>query len=170
MIYAFDTYYYEEKAKTVAIGFTSWNDYEPAEIHSEIIEGIAEYEPGSFYKRELPCIISLLKKINISKTELIIVDGYVQLNDSGKLGLGGHLYEKLDKKIPIIGVAKSGYHQNKRNNRALLRGKSKKPLYISSLGIGLNTAFEHIKSMQGNYRMPTLLQILDSKTKEKNGG
>lgn len=171
MILAFDTYYFENKAITVGIGFLSWQDEKPLQIYSEILEGIAEYEPGSFYKRELPCIVSLLKTIELSEIELIIVDSYVQLDDNGKLGLGGHLYEKLDQKIPVIGVAKSGYHQNKINNKALLRGKSKNPLYISAIGIELNIAFEYIKSMHGEYRMPTLLQILDSKTKEnKNVG
>lgn len=130
MIIAFDTYYYDNKAKTIGVGFNEWEDDNPIEIYSEIIEGIAEYEPGSFYKREMPCILSLLKKINLNKVQLIIVDGYVILNDNGKYGLGGHLYEKLSEKIPIIGVAKSGYDSNKLNSKALLRGESKKPLYV----------------------------------------
>ena len=170
MIYAFDTYYYENKANTVAVGFKSWSDEKPIEVYSEVLEGILEYEPGSFYKRELPCILSVLEKIDLTGIELIIIDGYVQLDDNGKLGLGGHLYKRLDEKIPIIGVAKSGYRQNKINNKILLRGKSKNPLYISAIGIELNKAFEYIKSMHGKYRMPTLLQLLDGKTKEKTVG
>ncbi|PKH51135.1 endonuclease V [Tenacibaculum sp. Bg11-29] len=166
MIIAFDTYYYENKAKTIGVSFNKWENDKPIEIYSEIIEGIAEYEPGSFYKREMPCIISLLKKIDLNDVQFIIVDGYVILDDDGKYGLGGHLYEKLGEKIPIIGVAKSGYDSNKLNSKALLRGESKKPLYISAIGIELNLAFEYIKSMHGNYRMPTLLQIMDTKTKE----
>ena len=105
--------------------------------------------------------------INIKKIDFIIVDSFVLLNDNGKLGLGGHLFEKLNKQIPIIGVAKSGFHSNNLNTKELLRGNSKKPLYISAIGIDLNLAYESIKSMHGNYRMPTLLQILDTKTKEK---
>ncbi|MEP2277901.1 MAG: endonuclease V, partial [Maribacter sp.] len=76
---------------------------------------------------------------------------------------------KLDKKIPIIGVAKTGFHSNKLNTKALLRGESKNPLYISAIGVELNLAYENIKSMHGKYRMPTLLQLMDSKTKEKVG-
>lgn len=169
MIIAFDTYYYDNKAKTVGVCFNKWDDDKPIEIYSEIIEGVAEYEPGLFYKRELPCILSLLKKISLDKIDLIIVDSYVILDDNGKLGLGGHLYEKLNKQIPIIGVAKSGFDSNKLNAKALLRGESKKPLYISAIGIELSLAFEYIKSMHGNYRMPTLLQIMDTKTKETVG-
>ncbi|MEP2278341.1 MAG: endonuclease V, partial [Maribacter sp.] len=92
MIIAFDTYYYDNKAKTVGVSFNKWEDDKPIEIYSEIIEGVAEYEPGSFYKRELPCIMSLLKKISLDKIDLIIVDSYVILDDNGKLGLGGHLF------------------------------------------------------------------------------
>ncbi|WP_237275134.1 endonuclease V [Tenacibaculum ovolyticum] len=166
MIIAFDTYYYENKAKTIGVSFNKWKNDKPIEIYSEIIEGIAAYEPGSFYKREMPCILSLLKKIDLNDVQFIIVDGYVILDDDGKYGLGGHLYEELGEKIPIIGVAKSGYDSNKLNSKALLRRESKKPLYISAIGIELNLAFEYIKSMHGNYRMPTLLQIMDTKTKE----
>lgn len=166
MIIAFDTYYYENKAKTIGVSFNKWENDKPIEIYSEIIEGIATYEPGSFYKREMPCILSLLKKIDLNDVQFIIVDGYVILDDDGKYGLGGHLYEELGEKIPIIGVAKSGYDSNKLNSKALLRGESKKPLYISAIGVELNLAFEYIKSMHGNYRMPTLLQIMDTKTKE----
>lgn len=170
MIIAFDTYYYDNKAKTIGVSFNSWEDENYQKIYSEIIEGVAEYEPGSFYKRELPCITSLLKKINLDEIDTIIVDGYVILDDNGKLGLGGRLFEKLDKQIPIIGVAKTGYHSNKLNTKALIRGKSKNPLYISALGIELNLAYENIKSMHGKHRMPTLLQLMDTKTKEKKVG
>jgi deoxyinosine 3'endonuclease (endonuclease V) len=169
MILAIDTYYFDNKAKTIGVGFNEWKDENPFEIYSETIEGIEEYEPGSFYKRELPCILSILKLIDKEKIKLIIVDRYVILDDNGKLGLGGHLFEKLDKQIPIIGVAKTGFHSNKLHTKPLLRGESKKPLFISAIGIELNLAYEHIKSMHGNYRMPTLLQLMDSKTKEKSG-
>ncbi len=169
MILAFDTYYFEDKAKTICLAFNKWTDSDPIKIYEEIITGVAKYEPGSFYKRELPCILSLLEKISLDKIDLIIVDSYVILDDKGKLGLGGHLFNELNNQIPIIGVAKSGYKEIKNNVRELLRGESKKPLYISAMGIELNLAFEYIKSMHGNYRIPTLLQIMDSKTKENCG-
>lgn len=165
---AFDTYYFEDKAKTVCVAFKDWKDAQPMSTSSEIVNGIAEYEPGSFYKRELPCILSLLKQIDLQEVDCIIVDSFVQLDDHGKLGLGGKLYEKLNKEIPVIGVAKSGYHSIKLNTKELLRGTSQKPLYISSIGIELTVAHDLIHSMHGDYRMPTLLQLLDQKTKERD--
>ncbi|MGJ8659521.1 endonuclease V [Cellulophaga fucicola] len=167
MILAFDTYYYDNKAKTVGVSFNNWLDNTVLEIKEEIIEDVPDYEPGAFYKRELPCIISLLKQYNLKDVELIIVDSYVLLDDDGKLGLGGYLYNSLEQKIPVVGVAKSSFHLNKTNSKALLRGDSIKPLYISAIGISLDKAYELVKSMHGNYRMPTLLQILDTKTKER---
>ncbi|MBW2960544.1 endonuclease V [Mesonia aestuariivivens] len=167
MILAFDTYYYDTKAKTIAVSFNDWQDEEPLHIYSEIIEGVSDYESGAFYKRELPCILSLLNKINIEEINAIIIDGYTMLEEN-KLGLGGHLYEKFDQKIPIIGVAKSQYQSNTSNYKTLLRGGSVRPLYISAIGIDLKEAYNHIKTMHGDFRMPTLLQLVDTKTKEKN--
>ncbi|SFW41961.1 endonuclease V [Cellulophaga fucicola] len=167
MILAFDTYYYDNKAKTVGVSFNNWLDDTVLEIKEEIIEDVPDYEPGAFYKRELPCIISLLKQYNLEDVELIIVDSYVLLDDDGKLGLGGYLYNSLEQKIPVVGVAKSSFHLNKTNSKPLLRGDSIKPLYISAIGISLDKAYKLVKSMHGNYRMPTLLQILDTKTKER---
>ncbi len=163
---AFDVYYYENKAKTVAVCFKNWSDVQPDRVYSEILENVEEYQPGKFYKKELPCIISLLKQINIENITEIIVDSFVILDDKGKNGLGGYLYEHLERKIPVIGVAKSDFVQNKINKQEIYRGLSKKPLYISALGIGLELASKNILNMEGEYRMPTLLKYLDTMTKE----
>jgi len=166
MILAFDTYYSGNKAKTVCACFKRWSDGVPNDLFSETLEGISDYEPGAFYKRELPCILSLLKKIPEENIEYIVIDGFVFLDDRGKHGLGGYLFEALNRKIPVIGVAKSEFHNNRKNVRELLRGKSNKPLYISAIGVDLDKACSMIKSMKGESRIPTLLQILDRKTKE----
>ena len=78
------------------------------------------------------------------------------------------MYEALDKKIPIIGVAKRNFATLNKNKIELLRGNSLRPLYITSVGISKEEATEHIKSMHGDYRMPTLLKKLDQETKSKN--
>src|ERR1700748_2787708 len=102
MIIAFDSYYFDNKAKTVCIEFTDWSETENFKVYTEIIEDIAEYVPGEFYKRELPCILSLLGKVDTKNVTAIIVDGYVFLDDNGKPGLGGHLYEAINRKWPVI--------------------------------------------------------------------
>lgn len=168
MILAFDTHYFEDKAKTVCVSYDDWTDESPTDIRSEVLSGIAAYQAGSFYKREMPCILSLLKQYDLNEVECIIVDGYVVLDDGGKPGLGAHLYKALEKKVPIIGVAKSHFYQNDQNTLSLLRGESKKPLFISSIGMDVESAFKCIQSMYGKYRMPTLLQILDTETKTRD--
>ncbi len=96
---------------------------------------------------------------------MIVVDGYVILNDEGKHGLGGYLYESLSQKIPIIGVAKRSFINNKKHVREVFRGDSKNPLYISSIGIDVDEAVKCIQEMHGQFRMPDLLRIMDQQTK-----
>ena len=50
MILAFDTYYFEDKARTVALQFENWNDEEESLIFDETLSGISEYVSGEFYK------------------------------------------------------------------------------------------------------------------------
>jgi len=166
MIIAIDVYYKNEKAKAVSIEFDQWKDEKPRKINTAVIEGIAEYVPGEFYKRELPCILEILKQSDLSKTKAIIVDGYVVLDDNGKAGLGMYLYEALDKKIPIIGVAKTSFHNNQKLVKGILRGTSKKPIYVSAVGLPLAESAMQVQQMYGDFRMPTLLSILDQHTKD----
>ncbi len=162
MIYAFDTYYFDNKAKTVCLGFNDWLDENPTIELDETLEGISDYESGAFYKRELPCIISILKKVTLQENDILIVDGYVLLDDNGKLGLGGYLFNEFNKRYAVIGVAKNNFTAIDQLKKAVYRGESKKALYITALGMELSSAAQHIQSMKGMYRMPTLLKLLDS--------
>ena len=165
MIAAFDVQYFDGFAKIVGVLFQTWNDSEPLQILEKHIRPIADYEPGQFYKRELPCILGLLEEIDTTQLECIVVDGYVHLDDTGKPGLGHYLWKALDEKLPIIGVAKNSFHQNKLLVKQVLRGESKKPLYVTAVGIELNQAEDFITNMHGEFRMPTLLKIVDQRTK-----
>ncbi|WP_083342616.1 endonuclease V [Flavobacterium tructae] len=166
VLLAFDTYYFNGKAKTVCIEFNQWNQDKDYKVHSEIIDNIEDYIPGEFYRRELPCILSLLEKMDLKNIDAIIVDGYIYLDDDKKYGLGGYLYEKLNQRIPIIGVAKTNFASLNKDKKSLFRGDSKKPLFITSIGIDLDDAFTKVESMAGEFRFPTLLKELDRLTKE----
>jgi deoxyribonuclease V len=48
MILAFDTYYFENKAKTVCIGFDHWQASAPTVVYVDIMEDVEEYTPGEF--------------------------------------------------------------------------------------------------------------------------
>jgi len=159
MILAIDVDYRENaKASVAGILFENWQDKEPKEIITTVVEDVSEYQSGQFYKRELPCILALLDKIDI-ELSYIVVDGYVFLGESKK-GLGAYLYDALDTKIPIIGVAKSPFRDIS-SDSFIYRGESKKPLFITSIGIELDKAKEAIGNMYGKFRIPFLLKEAD---------
>ena len=122
MIIAIDVHYRENVAKTVSIEFDDWLAEKPSATHILKIPVAAEYIPGQFYKRELPCILEILKLSDLSKVTAIIVDGYVVLDDEEKNGLGGYLYEELRQQIPIVGVAKRSFHSLKEKVVPITRG------------------------------------------------
>jgi deoxyribonuclease V len=166
MIFAFDVAYNENNiAQAAGIGFHHWSDEHPAEVHSEFVIGLEAYTPGEFYKRELPCIEKLLDKIERSQIGLVIIDGFVFLDNDGRPGLGAHVYEVLGGSIPVIGVAKTLFANNTKNVREVLRGESLKPLYVSSIGVDVESAAVNIQNMHGKFRIPTLLKKLDQITK-----
>jgi deoxyribonuclease V len=158
MILAFDTHYLNDTATTACVCFEKWTDATANREFVEITNKVAPYEPGRFYKRELPCIVSLLKKHNLDP-DLIIVDGYVWL-DEAEIGLGGHLYRELGEKIPVVGVAKTTFRDHAKVQK-VLRGQSQAPLYVSAIGIDLDKAAQRVETMDGNFRVPTLLKRVD---------
>lgn len=164
MILAIDVHYKSGYAKCVGVLF-KWNDDSYSKKIEVNVKDFADYEPGQFYKRELPCLLEVIEQCNLNEIEIIVVDGHVYTSEDC-FGLGGHLFNKLDKQIPVIGVAKNGFSKNKNRVQELLRGESKKPLFISSIGIELSRAVNYIKNMSGTYRMPTILSQLDTITKE----
>jgi deoxyribonuclease V len=163
-IACFDVYYYESYAKACCIVFENEPIEKVISEYYEIIKPVNEYIPGEFYKRELPCLLKLYGSIK-EDIDLIIVDSFVLLGD-GKKGLGGYLFEALDKKIPVIGVAKT-FFKGCDDYIEVYRGKSNKPLYISSLGIDLNHSAELVKNLDGENRMPTVLKRVDQLTRVK---
>ncbi len=167
MIYFFDTHYRNKKAYTAVIGINSWESIEPSVELISVFEDVEEYISGQFYKRELPCLLKALEELKLDQDkDILVVDGYVLLSAQGKLGLGGYLYESLNGIIPVIGVAKNGYAQNIKNMVKVFRGESKKPLYVTSLGIDIDYVGEQIKAMHGEFRLPTILKMVDLKSRE----
>lgn len=165
MIYAFDTYYYTDYANTICIAFENWDSETETAIFREKAEITSDYESGAFYKRELPCILSLLKKITLNDGDIIIVDGYVTLNNEGKIGLGGYLYDTLEQKFPVVGIAKNEFNTPDSQRRAICRGESKTPIFLTAKGIDVDSVKTKIENMHGNFRIPTLLKKLDQLTR-----
>ena len=159
---------YKDSNNTAGVAGLLFNNFEDISYSRKIeliVKDILPYESGSFYKRELPCILALLKEVS-ENLDFIIVDGYVFL-DNNLDGLGAHLFKEVN--IPIIGVAKNAY-KGISEDKLIFRGISKKPLYITSIGIDLSCAKTAIQSMAGNYRLPTLLKDVDRLCRDINKG
>lgn len=162
---AIDAYYTGNKAKVVGVLFENFSDEKPIKIISKAVGDVAPYESGNFYKRELPCIVSLLQDLDVRDISLIVIDGFVYLDDESGYGLGGHLYEHLERKVQIVGVAKSPFKGSCKLVREICRGGSKRPLFVSAIGMDIDEAARLVKGMSGEFRMPGLLKILDDETK-----
>jgi deoxyribonuclease V len=159
MIAAVDVWYSGTGATAGGVLFTHWTSEQPARELREFIERVKPYEPGSFYKRELPCLLKLLEPVK-DRVEAVIVDGYVWLGPENRPGLGAHLYEALGKKVTVIGVAKSMF-RGATNAKAVLRGRSRRPLYVTAAGKDSVIAAKNIQGMHGPHRIPTLLKRVD---------
>lgn len=162
---AVDAYYAGSKAKVVGVLFENFSDEKSLKIISKAVDGVAPYESGSFYKRELPCIASLLQDLDVRDISLIVIDGFVYLDGDGRYGLGGHLYERLERRVQIVGVAKSPFKGSCKLVREICRGYSKRSLFISAVGMDVDEAAQLVKGMSGEFRLPSLLKILDDETK-----
>jgi deoxyribonuclease V len=160
MILATDVDYKGNKANAAGIVFSKWEDKIIYKEYTVQLEKIKDYIPGQFYKRELPCLTKLLSIVEEDITT-IIIDGFVWLDDLYKKGLGAYLYQKLNKTIPVIGVAKKSFYSLGENYREIYRGESKSPLFITSAGIDLDKSANCIKNMAGEHRIPTLLKKVD---------
>jgi len=98
--------------------------------------------------------------------DIIVIDGFVFLDDQMKLGLGTHLYYGIGETNPIVGVGKSNFATLNKLKRPILRGESQNPLFITTIGLDLDEVANKVKNMFGEYRMPYLLSQLDQMTKK----
>lgn len=158
MFVAVDVFYAKSSAVAAAVLFADWDSESPlAELHEQF-DNIEPYTPGSFYKRELPCLLKLLGQIE-ERPEAIIVDAHVWLGPD-RPGLGAHLYSALGEKIPVIGVAKRPFGREA-SPQKVYRGRSERPLYVTAVGMDPETAARNIAAMSGPHRIPTLLKRAD---------
>jgi deoxyribonuclease V len=155
---AVDAQYSDEVAAASCVTFATWTDPTPASEHSTLVHGVEPYEPGEFWRRELPCIIAVLGQLQ-KPPEVVVIDGYVWLDDKGRKGLGAHLAEALAGPA-VIGIAKHPF-AGASNATLVQRGKSLRPLHVTAQGISLDDAAAAVRSMHGAHRIPTLIRRVD---------
>jgi deoxyribonuclease V len=158
MLACLDVAYRGMVACAAAVTFRDWADGTAAGESVVLVQGAQPYEPGEFFRRELPCLLAVLR--TLPPLEAVLIDGYVW-DGAGRPGLGAHLFHALDTKVPVIGVAKSKF-QGAGRAWEVFRGRSKRPLFVTAAGMPEDVAAERVRSMHGNGRIPTLLARADS--------
>ena len=158
MILCMDAAYINGNAAVCGVSFFSIDSTVPLHICNVVVEGVAEYRPGSFYLRELPCLQKVIERVQ-GQPDLVIIDGYVWL-PSRRAGLGARLFQAMDEKLPVIGIAKSPF-KGQSVVQKVFRGRSMRPLYVTSAGIQDGKAAEMVREMRGRYRVPDMMRIAD---------
>jgi len=158
MLACLDVSYRDSVACAAGVTFRDWSDAKPLDEKVVHIQNVEPYQPGQFYRRELPCLLAVLQ--TLSRIDTAIIDGYVWLDGESMPGLGAHLYQALNRKVAVIGVAKTKFRGADRVCE-VIRGTSKRPLYVTAVGIQHELAAEHVRSMHGDNRLPTLLAHAD---------
>jgi deoxyribonuclease V len=122
-----------------------------------VIPQVAPYRPGEFYLRELPPLRAVLD--DLSGLSLLVVDGYADLDPSGRPGLGAHAHAEFG--IPVIGVAKSRF-RTATHAVPVVRGSSARPLFVTAAGMPSADAADLVGRMAGRYRLPDALRRADT--------
>lgn len=149
----------ETVATAACVVISDWSAEQPVAEYLRTIGKVAAYVPGRFFERELPCALAVLEQV-AQPLALIVIDGYVVLDAAGTLGMGGHLYEALGRRLPIVGVAKHRFGDNAAAIE-VYRGGSKRPLFVTALGIDPCAAANEVQRMHGEHRLPTALKRVD---------
>jgi deoxyribonuclease V len=156
MLVAVDVQYAEPAVVTAVVGFMDWSD--PTSMLECVCRAAvtpAPYEPGAFYKRELPFVLEAVTLVErCHPTEAVVIDGHVWLR-KGQPGLGARLHEALGRKT-IIGVAKAAFAEG--SAVPVLRGSSSRPLFVTAAGMNAHESAELVRGMYGAHRLPTLLK------------
>jgi deoxyribonuclease V len=122
-----------------------------------LLAEVTPYRPGEFYLRELPPLRAVL--YGIRGLDLLVVDGYADLDPGGRPGLGAHAHAEFG--IPVIGVAKSAF-RTATHAIPVLRGTSARPLFVTAAGMSRTDAADLVRHMAGRYRLPDALRRADT--------
>lgn len=157
-----DVHYQGAAARAACVLAESWAAASPSLTRVRDVEAVASYEPGSFYRRELPCLVAVLQLLP-APPDIAVVDGYVWLAPGDRPGLGAHLYQALGRTVPVVGIAKTVFSHAASSSSVIpvLRGASRKPLFITAVGMPPELAAEFVRHMAGSYRIPTMVSLTD---------
>ncbi len=150
-----DVAYADDSAAAACLLFDAVSDARAKASHVVRLDHPAPYVPGRFYERELPPILQVLARVT-APLDVVFVDAHVWLGPE-RPGLGARLHAAIA--VPVIGVAKTAF----RGAPAIevVRGRSARPLFVTSLGVDPDRAAALVRAMHGPSRIPTLLRDVD---------
>lgn len=165
-----DVDYRATGARAACVLTESWESASPTATYVQDIEAVQPYEPGKFYRRELPCLISVLRLLP-SLPAIVVVDGYVWLPSDARPGLGAHLYEALGRRVPVVGIAKTAFAGVESCDAVarVFRGTSRNPLFVTAVGVEPGVAGQGVQRMAGEHRIPDIMRIADRLSRGKTG-
>ncbi len=117
---------------------------------------IEAYQPGRFYLRELPAITAVLA--TTSSLDLLVIDGYVDLDPRGSPGLGAYVHAQTG--LPVIGVAKTAF--GTASHAVTIRRGATRPLFVTAAGLRVERAAALVAAMAGPHRLPDALRQVDT--------
>lgn len=158
-----DVAYTGGRARAGCVIAEGWTSEVPEATYVQGIEQVQPYQPGRFYLRELPGLLAVLHGLP-SMPDTAVVDGYVWLPPDQRPGLGAHLYEALGKRTPVVGIAKTAFAGSDASPfvAPVLRGTSRRPLYVTAVGMELAAAADAVRRMAGGHRIPELVRLADA--------
>lgn len=159
MIACLDVYYSTSRARAAAVVLKQWTSEVPIASYSANVSHFNGYEPGHFYRRELKPLLSVISQIR-EEVLCYVIDGYCHLSPDREPGLGARLAQILPSEKTVVGVAKNRF-RNSRHAFEVLRGSSKRPLFVTAVGLDYEDAANFIQSMKGDHRIPTMLKNVD---------
>lgn len=149
-------------AKAACVLTESWEAASPHDAYVYDIEAVEPYEPGKFYRRELPCLLAVLRRLP-SPPQIVVVDGYVWLASPLRPGLGAHLHQALGGATAVVGIAKTAFAGVESCSAVVpvFRGTSRNPLFVTAVGLEADVAGQCVRRMAGKHRIPEIVRITD---------
>jgi deoxyribonuclease V len=157
-----DVHYEGTGARAACVLAESWESETPSSTQALDIGAVEPYESGSFYRRELPCLVSVLRLLP-SSPEIVVVDGYVWLSSLERPGLGARLHHALGGGTPVVGIAKTAFAGVESCGAVVpvYRGASKNPLFVTAVGMEPDLAGQCVRRMAGSHRIPDMVRTAD---------
>ncbi len=162
-----DVNYLAQGARAACVIAVSWEAATAASACTEKIDVVEPYAPGEFYRRELPCLLAVLRRLP-ALPDVIVVDGYVWLPPGDRPGLGARLHQALGGTIPVVGIAKTAFAGAEAAAAIVpvLRGNSRRPLFVTAIGMEPALAAQCVSRMAGPDRIPLLVKLADRLAKD----